>query len=296
MVDHRDILREAQSREWNSIEELNAWLAARMDGYNRQPLAELGGVSPEQAHRLTSGDWTTTGPLRLNGEIPLTTLGRARFLRNARTFLAEVDDAGGVKATEAGNLNRKFVGQMLDRLEFDPEYLADVRRMNKVINEEDVNDLHILRVILSVARLLKKRSGRFTVTRNGRAMLPEEKAGTLYRDLFYTFYRRFNLAYLGNWDNPALQYGVPIVLFRLSSAARKWTPVRRLAETTLHEDALYPDPTWPNAGPFQYYDRIIQPLVEFGLLERRRTGRLSEIDAIHVRKLPLYDRFLRFQF
>ncbi len=75
---------------------------------------ELGGLSPEQAAGLLTGDRDTQGPLRLNTSLSLADLRHARFFNNGRTFLTAVAENGSVKATFAGNLNRKFVAEMLE--------------------------------------------------------------------------------------------------------------------------------------------------------------------------------------
>lgn len=275
---------------------MNKWLAVQAWQYNRQPQAALGGVSPEQAHALLYADWTTTGPIRLNESLTFEDVRHSRLLRNARAFLADVEEEGEVKATEAGNLNRKFVARMMEHLEFDEDYLSDVRLVNKVINEWDLHVLNVLRILLEVGGLLKKRSGRFSVTKNGRALLAEARAGDLYRHLFLTFFRKFNLGYIGLNEGSTLQAVVPIVLFRLSAAAREWTQVTHLESVTVHEAARPVDPRWPDAGVFAYDREIINPLVEFGLLESRGRDRLLNFDKIQVRTLPLYDHFLRFDF
>src|SRR5690606_26274333 len=116
---------------------------------------ELGGLSPMHVRDLLVGAWE--GPdavVQLNEELPDDDVEEAEFLVNARVLLQEVRDAGKVRATTAGNLNRRFVDHMLDRLRLPSGYTEEVREYQKVINEQDVDRLHEPRVVLELAGLL----------------------------------------------------------------------------------------------------------------------------------------------
>src|SRR5450759_5173778 len=66
-------------------------------------------------------------------------------------------------------------------------------------NEEDVPDLKELRVVLGLAGLLKKRHGRFSLTRRGEQMLAAEQSGRLFALLLRTYFGRFNMFYGYRW-------------------------------------------------------------------------------------------------
>lgn len=293
-------LREAKSRSWSSLDELNAWLAEETGRHNSSPQDELGGLSPDQARRLLGGDWETQGPLTLNASLQLDDLRSARFVTSARGFLSAMGEAGSVKATSAGNLNRKFVAEMLERLELEYEWLEILQNYRRVINEEDVFPLHALRVVLDVAGLIKRRSGKFSLTRKGSSLLKEESAGALYAHLFWTFFQRFNLAYLdGCPPNPALQSTLPVTLYRIGREGGHWARPRALADRSLHPAAFGRAFDWNDEdyAYFQFELRIVRPLVGFGLMERRDIP--SEKPHRHefeTRKSVLFDRFLQFEF
>jgi hypothetical protein len=203
--------------EFDDLEEARAYLERAVAEYNRREQEELGGLSPEQTQRLLMGDWFTSGALRVNLGIAASEVCNADLLVNARTFLTAVQDAGGVRATAAGNLPRKFVAEMLERLRLPGGHLRDIREYNKVINEHKVFVVHSLRVVLEVAKLIRRTRGRFVLRPAGRELLPEAKAATLYLRLFRTVFREFSLAYLDSFgpEAPSLQHTVAFSLYRV---------------------------------------------------------------------------------
>lgn len=287
--------------EFESLEEAQAFLDRAAAAYNQQPQDELGGLSPDQMHDLLQGDWFTTGPLRLNPEIEPDHVGHTDLLVNARIFLTAVQEAGGIKATATGNLPRAFVALMMERQRFPAGYVDDIRRYNKTINEDDVFLLHVLRVILEVAKLTRRFRGKFVLRPAGRELLGESRAGKLYMRLFRTVFREFNLAYVdgGGPESPRLQHTVAFSLYRLSTAARVWRDPHELA-TEVVLPAVYDemvDPHWDDAAPIGISVRLLQPLVWFGLLERRDLPSPNSFDRPYeVRKTDLFDRFIRFRF
>ena len=83
-------------------------------------------------------------------------------------------------ATARGNLNRKSVKLMFDRLTISEDYKKEILKYNKVINEEDVFVLHMPRVVCQSAGLIHKRKSKFLVPKKRHSLLSDEKAGELY--------------------------------------------------------------------------------------------------------------------
>jgi hypothetical protein len=137
---------------------------------------------------LLFADWESPdGPLRLNADLKSVDLADAEFFLNARLFLVALAEEDGAPATATGDLNRVFVGQMLDYLKLTQPSRDSIRRFCKVVNEQDVRPLHLVRVISECAKLVARRKKRFHLTKAGRALVPDEQAGALYRTLFLAF-------------------------------------------------------------------------------------------------------------
>src|SRR6266513_3927816 len=76
-------------------------------------------------------------------------------------FLAALAEKDGAPATATGNLTRIFVSQMFDHLKLTQLPRDSIRRFCKVVNEQDVRALHLVRVISECAKLVARRKKRF---------------------------------------------------------------------------------------------------------------------------------------
>ena len=304
--DPRDIARQvleeaaAAGADPPSIDELNARLAARMDEYNRAPQAALGGLAPEQVARLIYSDWTSPeSAVRVDERLTLDELVNVPLVANARNFLRALLESGGARATQTGNLNRRFVARLVESFvwledDLEPELIED----RKTLNEPDAPSLHILRVLLEVAQLIARRKGTWRVTARGRGLLADERAGELCARLFRTHFLEFNLAYRGlGPEAPGLQQTIAYTLYRFGQVAEDWQSrdalVRQILLPKVRDEV-------PAGGlvellPFILRRRVLAPLEEFGLAASRTLHPLGRDDTELVyRKTRLFDRLLHF--
>ena len=302
--DFRSIVDEiVRSAPAASLDELNRRLAARTRAYNSTPQAELGGLSPDQMAQLLYGDWVSKGALRLNEKLSLADLADPPLFADARTLLDFVATQGPVKETAARNLPRAAVAALLPRLRA-PGRLSSRHSAYEapMRNEEDVVWLSPLRHCLLFAGLLVRRKG-LRISRLGRELMADDRAGELYSHLFHTVFRTFNLAVLSRDDRHAgLQSTVAYTFYKLRTDARTWTSSQALAESAWLGSAKDPRTEWEVSGGVDYRHytlrhRVLDPLVQFGLLEDRAipTDSASRTD-IEYRVTPLFDRFMRFEF
>jgi hypothetical protein len=229
---------------------------------------------PDLAHTLLYARIEDTqGPVRLAQHLELGDLQASLHLHNAREFLDSLQAQGpaGVKATVTGNLSRAFVLETLGRLRLD-EREHDWLSYTRVRSEDDAWPVHLLRVLLQLAGLIRKYRGRFLITSRGTKLLTETRAGELQAHLFRTFFGKLNLGYLdGMAEDPALQRAVPYILWILRLLPADWLDAPLLHQITLAGVRL-PDPEaaseWDD--PVERFEsRVLRPLVWFGLLERR---------------------------
>jgi hypothetical protein len=251
--------------------------------------------------RLLVANWEQPdGLLRLSADLKRSDLAGADFLLNTRVFLSALAQEDGAPATATGNLNRAFVSKMFDRLELPDPYRNSIRHVCKVINEVDLWPLHLVRVICECAGLVVRRHKHFQLSKVGRALLPDNQAGALFRKVFLAYFRRFDLHYDFHLrDVPGIQQTMAVILWRLDVVARDWMPVRGLAREILlpgvflqlHQAMTYPHDTeeWILAG------YILDPLFDLGLIERKTRGQwpsVTETDVIRV--TALWRQFIQF--
>lgn len=286
--------------DFDSLEALQRATDAAVGRYNLTPQAELLGLSPIQVQRLLWADWESSdADVHLDSTLELETLGGARTLVSARRFLGALVDAGGTRATKAGNLNRKFVAEMVERLVWRAGFREDLHRWNEVVNEQDAFPLHVLRVLLQEAGLLALRKGTFRATRMAERLLAAERAGQLLALLFRTHFRVLNLAYLdGAAEAPGFQDCVAVALHRFGVLEPAWRTPEEMVGELLLPSVRSEIPVRGSYDPAALVlrTRLLDPLEGFGLAELRESpGPTPHLPTRHYRRAPLFERFLSFR-
>ena len=297
----REVQEVLESESFSNLDEVNKRLQALSEAHNRRPMPDHGGLSPLQVSRLIYGDWEgQKATVVLNKELSLNDLDKAEILTNARVFLRALLESRGTKATSAGNLNRKFVQQMVEMMTWPTGFLEDLRSFRKTWNEEDVFLLHILRVVLVLGGLVRKFKGSFRVTKKGERLTQENDAGDLYATLFQTFFRKFNLGYLDRCPEClGVQQTIAYSLFMVSRHATNWVSPQQLARKLFLTAVSAEIPLSPYGNDDEVLiseTRILRPLVRFGLIERqdREERALFRLPLGRIRKTVLFDAFLNF--
>jgi hypothetical protein len=123
--------------------------------------------------------------------------------------------------------------------------------------------------------------------------------GVLYAHLFEANFRQLHLAYRNGLEWPELQIQLPLTLYRLRTLPTEWRSPRRI----MSEAVVAPEPTtWlrlPHAQDLPELAlefQVLQPLVDFGLLEWTE-GEDENDEAIDLyRVTPRMEEFLQFRF
>jgi hypothetical protein len=179
---------------------------------------------------LIYAEWNDAdGPIRLAGDLSASDVGHLDIVVASQMLLEHLENEGGVKATAAvGNLPRRTVDALYDKLPLDAFTRESTARFCKVKNEEDVHLLYQARITCEAAGLIRKRKGMFTITKAGRDARKPEKIGSLYRALFIAFFRTNSLEYHDRMFDQltCIQDILPVILWRLegkssSSLSRK---------------------------------------------------------------------------
>ncbi|MBS3792971.1 hypothetical protein KGY77_10075 [Candidatus Bipolaricaulota bacterium] len=295
-----DIFDEGEFEDIESFEELQEAVQERVDEYNRTPKDELGGLTPEQAYLLLNRDWPgPDSPVTVRDNFSDSEANDVRFVNNARILLQTAREEEGLPATNAGNFKRVVVSDFLERMEFDPDRVEDIYEMNKVINEQDVPPLHILRVVLEVGDFLDLSGGSFQPTSKAISMLRPGRAGDFLKELFLTYFKEFNIAYFSRgkeWTE--MQDTITYTFYQLSKYDENWHPKDEFIEPLIIHTIkkLADEDDWPSLDHY-YSARVLKPLEKFELVESRLVGEgeFYEKDE-QYRKTSLYDRFIEFKF
>lgn len=286
-------------------EELQAVLSATADRHNHAPQPDFGGLSPHDVRRLVASDWESDQSA-ITLHAASTTLGdlaSATTLHDVRALFAILADkawgAHGVKATPKGNLPRTVVGTFRERAaQYAPEREAWLAEVGRPRNEEDFAALYRARIVSQVAGLVRRRSGRFSLTRRAESLRADDKAGELLVLLARTQFRRVDLAHFdGAVHVPDFQRRIGYTLARFAQVGSEWSTAAdllpQLIVPTLRE--AFP--------PSDIYDplalildlRFLSVLEGLGLAERNPSPYARGAGFIEgaFRKSALFDRVVR---
>ena len=288
------------SRDFASMDEANSALAKLSAAHNTRPRDEFQGLSPEQVATLMYSDWTAPEEgLYCRDDLSLEQVNQSEILHNARVFLGALRDEQGAKATAKGNLNRKFVVLMVESMRWPNGYVEDLWRYNKVLDEEDVTLLHVLKIISEIVGLVRKYKGRFVVTRKGESFLHKDKAGALYALLFRTYLRSFNLGYTDGYEAyPSVQETIAYSLYVLRQKASDWRSIAELADVVFlpSVSSEFQPLSHTRVEEALLHVRLVRPLIRFGLIKGKEDADAGPVypRLTQIRTTPLYAGFLQF--
>jgi hypothetical protein len=281
----------------SSIDDACAELSSKL---NNTPDHELGDLSPAQVHKLIYSKWDNDDcPIKFNKNLSLDDLNKSIFFRNTRLFLNTIISSGGAPATATGNLSRKFVTLMFEEMELGNKYRKRITTYNKVLNETDVFPLHLIKIICEQGDLIHLRSKKFHVRKLFLELLSDENAEELYYLLFRTFYEVFFLGYLDRFPEfDSLQGTINYTLYQLSVICNDFVPVKNMFEKIVLpavQEEIRQEPVITREIGWLLQSRILEPLINFGLIEGKIKKSKHVEDIVKVRKSPLYDKFMSFE-
>jgi len=208
-------------RQFNSLEEAQAFLDEYNQQQNRRQRDEFHGLSPEQMHRILNLPFASQGlicfpeVLDTSPAAPILTLFE---------LLADAIGEQGLKPTAKGNLPRNFCREAALTYWGKQKY-REKTRFGGINREEDFDDLHVTRLVAELAGLIRKYKGRFILSRDCRRLLAGDGMTTIYPKLFRAYVEQFNWAYRDGY--PELRFMQSAFLFTLYLLTRygdAWRP------------------------------------------------------------------------
>lgn len=235
------------------------------------------------------------GPCRVQEDLPFAALAGTAVLPNARIFMMALD-GDGTKLTARGNLNRKFVELLMDRLQWQDFDVADIRSVCKTVNEQDFIPAMYLHAVSRLARLVRSEAGLLKLTGKGRTLLAEDQAGRLQAALFRTTFVKYNPAYLDRFDMPEVfAPQISLILYLIGQFCTDWCEAGPLMRSVTFPTKELTEPTYPKLPIIAFDTRVLRYLCWFGLLETARPAANDDWGQPRLyRKTALYERMLQF--
>ena len=258
----------------------------------------LGGVEPawtalepDLSEKLLGEPPFEGGALHLAMDLTADELARSVLVRNALVLLGAVAEGDGLKLTARKNLTRSTVAAMRDAMVWPGCAFEERWRAGKVLSEDHVQELRLLRALVEMDGLVKHAGGRLRTTACGRAVLKGRRSrlqANLFRNAFWQMsLNLFGSGECGHW--PQQQIGM--ALWALSTTGHRWQDTGDLMRlSVLPDGAVLRSPDW--VAPMLFALRVLRPLRWFGLLECREDPVFRDRGV--WRKTPLFDRFLTF--
>ncbi len=232
------------------------------------------------------------GALRLAFDLTDEEIARSPMVQNAFVLMRAAEEADGLELTARGNLPLKTVSAMREAMDWPGCLFEEKWRAGKRLREGYVEELRLLRELVTMDSLLIRKAGRLRVGGTGRHVLRgarERVQRNFFRNCFWEVsLSLFGEPECGNWPQPQ----IGLALWSLSTTGDRWQDTESLMRlSVLPDEAVLRNPDW--VAPVLFVLRLLRPLRWFGLVECRgedatRTGHGE------WRKTPLFDRFVQF--
>ena len=252
-------------------------------------------LEPESVRALRVEPRAGDGAVDLAEDLTEAELARSAFVRNALVLLEELDGGDLRWMGTHGNLTMKSVTRLRTLISWPGLEATEQFREGKTYREQAIGELHLLRLVVEKAGLIRSSALWFELTPPGRAMLEPGSRGGLQALLFRDAFWRMDLSRFvsgkprnlpGWWP----QGDIGIVLWSLGAVGNEWRNVRTLtALCTVADESISTGRRNPAATMLARH--ILDPLRWFGLVECRMVD--APID-MQWRKTALFDRFLSF--
>ena len=170
-------------------EELNK----KMNEINSSPVEEMDNLSPTDMYHILNFTFEEVSPIGFKKTISNAVLDEIPFLTLFRSYLTVILESKELKLTTRGNLPRKVCLDLYGKglIKEDPIESGFV----KLSKEADSVVLQNLKIFGELTGITKKRNNKISLTKKGMKLFKPDQKEALFKALFITHCKRFNLGY-----------------------------------------------------------------------------------------------------
>ena len=293
-----------QDQDFASIDDANEFISKVMHERNTQGIDAFHGLSPEQMHNLISQPFTNNGVLALNeqAQLNITDFDNSKVMFLALSLISAIGDKG-IKATATGNLPRNLCrslnAECIQRFGA-PKYEQSINK------EMDFFNLHVVRILLELAKLVRVFKGKYILTAPMKKLLtkPEQMPAQLFTLLFNTYCRDFNWAYQGYDESfTFIQQSVGFSMYMLakygdSLTDSSWYEQQYLSAFPMLEDDIEVHPYLEESKDVQihrcYQHWFIVNFCEFfGLVKIKRSNNDHFDQQLELKTTALFSSYIK---
>lgn len=172
--------------------------------YNNKPDEKFSGLSPFELHELIHHPFGKNCPIQFQKNINIDILNSIPFFRICEEFLNIIKRDNYIKLTPLGALPKKTMVELYDHKFITEEFIES--GIYKLTKEQDSIAIQNARYVCEIAKLIKKRDNKLSLTKNGEKHLEDREF--LFKLILTTFSFDFNWSINDGYpDEPIAQYG-----------------------------------------------------------------------------------------
>ncbi len=199
---------------------------------NNSPREEFCGLTPNEMNRLLYDSFGEKSPLSFCSAIDNSLLDQIPFFRLSEEFAKLIQREKQIKLTPLGALTKKVMVELYD-FKFIGEYLIE-RGISKLWKEEDSLSIMTVRYNIQMAGIVKKSSGKLSLTKLGERLLKPENRFDFFKTIFITYSNEFNWSVSDGYpEAPIGQLGFGYTLYLLEKFGHNQKPANFYAEKYL---------------------------------------------------------------
>ena len=276
------------------LEDLQNHLNKFMDEQNNRPLPNFEGYSPAEMYSILHLTFEQSSPISLK-KLDAADYRKIPLVHQVKYLARLIESAGELKLTKLGFLPMKVVADIYDQGFIKDKYFE--RRSLKQLKEAEVPSITLSRILLVLSGLVKKRSNKLSLTRQGQKII--ENDDMLTRLIIKTYGEKFNWAFFdGYGENGIGQIGLGFSLILVNSYGREWKDNSFYAQKYFKAfpDLLnIPDPPYTNRITHCencFSHRVLESFMSyFGLVEVKYEGDYWR-SKLSVSKTELFDKLI----
>ncbi|HNX08204.1 MAG TPA: hypothetical protein PKL96_11515 [Bacteroidales bacterium] len=181
---------------------------------NNTPVDDFLGLTPTEIHHLLYDTFGDKSPVQFRNDIDEKTLDQIPLFRIVEEYLKIIQRDKHIKLTPLGALPKKVMAELYDK-RFLLEELVE-NGISKLWREEDSVSIRSARLTAELAGLVKKVSGKLTLTKTATKLLETNNRLQIFRQFFQAFTNKFLWSYNDGYpEQPIGQLGWAFSLIML---------------------------------------------------------------------------------
>ena len=285
-------------QSFKTMEEAQAFVDSWMNKQNASPLPQFLGLSPDQMHRLLDKPFDQIPDIMTFTTAETNELASAPIVKELLYFLRRLREVQPLKATAKGNLPRAFAQ------EFHAQFSESSGFEYSIKSEEDDWKLMALRHILDMSGWIRKRDGKFSLTKKGTKIVEVGFDRDEYHHLLEVYLHRFNWASRDLYPSlEIIRHGALFSLYLLHRKAKEYIEAAELSRSfiaafpaVLMEVKELPHQEPADLAGRAFRIRFLERFCEyFGLVTIQRKGDYFDDRGWMVKVTPLFEKAFKWK-